>query len=68
MAKNDVNEIKISSLNQVVGQNSVKKLVEVALQASRFEGTKFPDSAFFGPPGLGKSMLANAVAEYPFHG
>lgn len=63
MAKNDVNEIKISSLNQVVGQNSVKKLVEVALQASRFEGTKFPDSAFFGPPGLGKSMLANAIAE-----
>ena len=61
--KNDVNEVKISSIDQIIGQNSVKNQVKVALDAVHFSQGKFENTMFLGPPGLGKSALANAVAE-----
>lgn len=61
--KNDVNEVKLFSIDQIIGQNSVKNQVKVALDAVKFSEGKFENTMFLGPPGLGKSALANAVAD-----
>lgn len=61
--KNDVNEVKLSSIDQIIGQNSVKNQVKVALDATRFSEGKFENTMFLGPPGLGKTALANAIAD-----
>ena len=59
--KNDVNEVKISSIDQIIGQNGVKNQVKVALDAVRFSGGKFENTMLLGPPGLGKSALVGAI-------
>lgn len=61
--KNDVNEVRLCRIDQIIGQTGVKNQVKVALDAVRFSEGKFENSMFLGPPGLGKSALANAVAD-----
>lgn len=59
----EVNDIKPSSLSHIVGQKSVVDQVKVALDAC-FQDTRRMDHCLMvGPPGLGKSALANIISQ-----
>ena len=62
MSNHDVNNVKPTSLNRMIGQSSVIDQVRVALDASQMDGQKFPNSLMVGPPGTGKTQLCHIVA------
>ena len=45
-----------------VGQESVKENMMVAVEAARLRGDALDHTVFYGPPGLGKTTLANIMA------
>src|SRR5437868_14658 len=51
-----------SSLAECVGQDRVKEQLDVLLQAARERGEPGDRLLFSGPPGLGKTTLAQIVA------
>lgn len=58
----EVNDIKPTSLNHIIGQRSVVDQVRVALDASFQDGRRLDHALMVGPPGLGKSVLANIIS------
>ena len=60
---NEVNDVRPSSLSHIVGQDSVKAQVAVALDAAFADNRSFDHALLVGPPGLGKSALANVIAQ-----
>ncbi len=66
----EVNGVRPSSLNHLVGNKAVIRQVRVALDAAQQDGVRFPHAALLGSPGLGKSTLASVIAQEmaaPFH-
>ncbi len=49
-------------LKEFIGQNKVKENLEVFIEASRRKGWPLDHILFYGPPGLGKTTLANIIA------
>ena len=58
----DLNTTNPTSLSHLIGQRGVIDQVSVALDAAQIDGTRFEHALLVGPPGLGKSALANVVA------
>jgi len=58
----EINDASPSSISHLVGQRGVLNQVEVALDACQQDGHKFDDALLIGPPGLGKSQVANIIA------
>src|SRR5260221_13816906 len=58
----EINDVSPSSLRHIQGQNSVKAQVSVALEAAWADQKKFDHALLVGPPGVGKSALANVIA------
>lgn len=50
-------------LEECVGQSKVREGLHIAIQAARARGEPLDHILFHGPPGLGKTTLANVVAE-----
>ena len=58
----EVSDISLSSISHVIGQSSVVEQVKVGLDSAQIDAEKFPNSTLVGPPGCGKSAVANVIA------
>src|SRR5271170_638263 len=56
------NDFAPSSLSHLIGQRGVIDQVSVALDAAFADGKKMDHALLVGPPGVGKSALANVLA------
>ncbi len=59
----EVNGVRPTSLNHLVGNQAVIRQVRVALDAAQQDGVRFPHAALLGSPGLGKSTLASVICQ-----
>lgn len=50
-------------LSEYVGQPRVREQLDIFIQAARARGDSLDHTLIFGPPGLGKTTLANIIAE-----
>ena len=64
MAESDIDEASLrpQTLSEFIGQRAVRENLSVFIQAARSRGEALDHTIFFGPPGLGKTTLAQIVA------
>lgn len=55
--------IRPRSLAEYIGQPAVREQMEIFIGAARARGEALDHTLVFGPPGLGKTTLANIIAE-----
>jgi len=58
---NDINDIRLSSISNIIGQQAVKEQVRVALDAAQQDGRKFDHAMLVGSPGLGKTQISQII-------
>jgi len=54
--------LRPSSWEEYIGQEKIKKNLKVFIEASRRRDEALDHILFFGPPGLGKTTLANIIS------
>lgn len=54
--------LRPKSLDECIGQSSVKEKLSIAIAAAKQRSEPLEHMLFYGPPGLGKTTLANVVA------
>ena len=58
----DDTSLRPRRLNEYIGQERIKANLEIAIAAARLRGEPLDHTLLHGPPGLGKTTLANIVA------
>ena len=56
------NSLRPKLLADYVGQEQLKKKLKVYIKAAKKRGESLDHVLFYGPPGLGKTTLANIIA------
>jgi Holliday junction DNA helicase RuvB len=54
--------LRPKSLSEYIGQKNVVEKLSISIQASKARGEPHEHVLFYGPPGLGKTTLANVIA------
>jgi Holliday junction DNA helicase RuvB len=54
--------LRPKSLSEYIGQKSIVEKLSISIQASKARGEPHEHVLFYGPPGLGKTTLANVIA------
>jgi holliday junction DNA helicase RuvB len=55
--------LRPQSLSDFIGQDNIRERMEVFMQAAKQRGEALGHCLFHGPPGLGKTTLANIIAK-----
>ncbi len=55
--------LRPSVWDEYIGQEKIKKLLEVSIEAAHMRKESIDHVLFFGPPGLGKTTMANLIAK-----
>lgn len=55
--------LRPSTLEEYIGQTKIKENLKIYIDAARKRGDVLDHSIFYGPPGLGKTTLANIIAK-----
>ena len=56
------NSLRPKTLNEYIGQNKVKENMKVYIEAAKKRGEPLDHILLYGPPGLGKTTLANIIS------
>jgi holliday junction DNA helicase RuvB len=64
LTEDDLGEgsLRPRALGEFPGQDRIKRNIEIAVEAARKRGDALDHMLFYGPPGLGKTTLANIIA------
>ena len=54
--------LRPKTLSEYIGQKNIVEKLSISLQASKGRGEPHEHTLFYGPPGLGKTTLANVIA------
>ena len=57
------NKLRPDKLSEYIGQKKVKENLEIFISAAKMRNESLDHVLFYGPPGLGKTTLANIIAE-----
>ncbi len=60
--ENEKNKIRPQTLNDYLGQEDIKKQLDIYIKASKMRGEPLDHTLLFGPPGLGKTTLSHIIA------